>query len=95
MAASSSSGAICRGFLAGAVPALQGREFRGHRDIWSWRGRVANALFDRKIEAADDVPAEVEGRSSIERALNAYSFDQARQETFLESFYQKGVAYVC
>ena len=42
--------------MAGAVPAPENREFRGHRDAWSWRGRVANALFDRKVQAADEAP---------------------------------------
>ena len=89
-ASSSSSAPACIGALAGAVPTADERQFRGHGDVWSWRGRVANALFDRKMSAAEDVPADVEARSPIERALNAYSFGQAGQGSVLQSFFPKG-----
>ena len=86
MASSSSSAPICRGDLAGAVPTAEDKVFKGHRVPWSWRGRVAEELYDRKVNAADDVPHEVEARSAIERGLNAYSFEQAWVELDLESF---------
>ena len=92
MAASSSS-SVCRGDLAGAVPGLGQVMFVGSSNRWTWRARVADAVYNRKTSAEAAVPREVEAKSPIEMALNRYSYEEALGGFFLRNLLSKGCLF--
>ena len=74
MAATASNVAI--GSLAGAVPGFG--QLVLDKSAFRWRARVAGMLNKGKEAARSFVPAVVEAKTPIERALHRYSYEQAK-----------------